>query len=178
MRISDPRSRRLHRRRLSVEGLESRGLLSSLTGSVGAARSAIASHAGDLEAQVMTPEPAARNDVVNANIVQEFVPLLYGPNSASPMTPTAREIKREMFTAAWEGQYTVGAPRFSDRASTIHAYAVSGGSNQFLKGKLNLELFPPADPVGDADARKPLCQPGHRHRGPFFLKTSFSREAT
>ena len=40
----------------------------------------------------------------------------------------------------------MGAPLFSDRASTIHAYAVSGGSNQFLKGKLNLVLFPPADP--------------------------------
>ena len=40
----------------------------------------------------------------------------------------------------------MGEPLFSDRASTIHAYAVSGGSNQFLKGKLNLVLYTPADP--------------------------------
>ena len=62
------------------------------------------------------------------------------------MTPTPREIKRQIFTAAWIGQYTVGPPRFADRASTIHAFAVSGGSNQFLKGKFNMVLFPPADP--------------------------------
>ena len=40
----------------------------------------------------------------------------------------------------------MGPPRFSDRASTIHAFAVSGGSNQFLKGKFNMVLFPPANP--------------------------------
>ncbi len=147
MRISDPRSRRWHRRRLSVEGLEGRGLLSGLAGALETARPiTLGPHGSDLEAQVMKADPSPTTDVVNANIIQEFVPLLYGPNSGSPMTPTAHEIKRESFTAAWQGQYTVGAPRFSDRASTIHAYAVSGGSNQFLKGKLNLELFPPADP--------------------------------
>jgi hypothetical protein len=48
------------------------------------------------------------------------------------MTPSAGELKNQIFTAAWTGQYTVGPPRFSDRATTIHAYAVSGGSNQFL----------------------------------------------
>jgi len=88
----------------------------------------------------------ATSDVVNSQVIQQFANLLYGPNSPTPMTPTPREIKRQIFTATWIGQYTVGPPRFSDRASTIHAFAVSGGSNQFLKGKFNMELFPPADP--------------------------------
>jgi hypothetical protein len=88
----------------------------------------------------------ATSDLVNSPLIQTFANLLYGPSSASPMTPSTQELRRQLFTAAWTGQYTVGPPSFSDRASTIHAYAVSGGSNQFLKGKLNLVLFPPADP--------------------------------
>src|SRR5262249_47344165 len=47
--------------------------------------------------------------------------------------------------ARWVGQYTVGSPRFLDRASTIHAWSKTGGSDQFLKGKLDLVLFTPAD---------------------------------
>jgi hypothetical protein len=62
------------------------------------------------------------------------------------MTPTPREIQRQIFTGRWIAQYTIGPPRFSDRASTIHAWSKTGGSDQFLKGKLNLVLFPPADP--------------------------------
>jgi hypothetical protein len=62
------------------------------------------------------------------------------------MTPTPREIKRQTFTGAWTGEYTIGGPRFSDRASTIHAWSKTGGANQFLKGKLDMVLFPPADP--------------------------------
>jgi hypothetical protein len=112
-----------------VEALETRELMST------------ASQSAALTAQI---EPQA--DLINSALIQEFANLLYGPNSPTPMTPTPQELKRQLFTAAWTGQYTVGPPRFSDRASTIHAYAVSGGSNQFLKGKLNLELFPPADP--------------------------------
>ncbi len=62
------------------------------------------------------------------------------------MTPTPREVKRETFVARWSGDYTIGPPTFSDRASTIHAWSETGGSNQFLKGKLQIELFPPANP--------------------------------
>jgi hypothetical protein len=82
----------------------------------------------------------------NPKVLQHFADLLYGPTSATPMTPTPREINRQTFTGRWIGQYTVGPPRFSDRASTIHAWSKTGGSNQFLKGKLDLALFPPADP--------------------------------
>ena len=46
---------------------------------------------------------------------------------------------------------------FADRATTIHAYAVSGGSNQFLKGKLNLVLFTPADPAATPTPGNPYA---------------------
>jgi hypothetical protein len=122
MALSDPRTRRPRRSQPLVEGLETRELMSA------------------------APAPNAGADLVNSAAIQHFASLLYGPDSPSPMTPTSRELKNQLFTAQWEGLYTVGSPRFSDRASTIHAYAVSGGSNQFLKGKLNITLFPPADP--------------------------------
>jgi hypothetical protein len=83
---------------------------------------------------------------LNPKVIQQSAKRLYGPSSATPMTPTPREIQREIFTGRWIGQYTIGPPRFSDRASTIHAWSKSGGSNQFLKGKLDMVLFPPADP--------------------------------
>jgi len=95
----------------------------------------------------MLPE-AARVDsfIPNPAVIEQSINLLYGPNSPTPMTPTPQEVKRETFTARWIGQYTVGPPTFSDRASTIHAWAKSGGANQFHKGKFQMELFPPANP--------------------------------
>jgi hypothetical protein len=135
---SDPRPRRPRRRRLLLEGLEGRELMSTATQS--AEVSTLTSQA-DPQTHLQ-----ATDDVVNSQVIQKFANLLYGPSSPTPMTPSPRTLKRQVFTAAWIGQYTVGSPRFSDRASTIHAFAVSGGSNQFLKGKFNMELFPPADP--------------------------------
>jgi hypothetical protein len=126
--FSDPRPRRPRRSQPVVEGLESRELMSTATA-----------------------------NLVNSPVIQQFANLLYGPNSANPTTVTPQEIKRQVFTAAWVGQYTVGSPRFSDRASTIHAYAVSGGSNQFLKGKINMELFPPADPAATPTPGNPYA---------------------
>ena len=87
---------------------------------------------------------------LNPNVIDQFANLLYGPSSPTPMTPSARELKRQTFTGSWVGEYTIGPPRFSDRASTIHAWSKTGGSNQFLKGKLDMVLFPPADPSADA----------------------------
>ena len=72
--------------------------------------------------------------------------LLYGPGSATPRTPTPREAKRETFTARFVGTYTVAPPRFNDRASTIQFYSKDGGSNSSKIAKLEMVLFPPADP--------------------------------
>ena len=74
-----------------------------------------------------------------------------------PGTPTPREIRRETFTARWVGQYTIGPPRFSDRASTIHLYGTAGGSNQFFRGKFNIAIFPPADPAATPTPGNPFA---------------------
>jgi hypothetical protein len=116
---------RMRRCRPLVEGLETRDLLSHVIPK--------AAHGSASR----LPDPA---------VIQQVVALLYGPNSQTPMTPTASEVHRQEFAARWIGQYTIGPPGFSDRASTIHAFGVSGGSNQFLKGKFNITLSPPANP--------------------------------
>jgi hypothetical protein len=124
MRPYSPHGVESRRSRPTVEGLESRDLPSQLALGTGAAHGTL-------------PDPA---------VIQQAVNLLYGPNSLTPMTPTNQEIHRQTFIARWAGQYTVGAPRFSDRASTIHFYSPSGGSNQFQSGKFQMVLFPPANP--------------------------------
>ncbi len=121
-----------------VEGLETRKLMSTATQSAEVQNVA--------ETANSTQQHQATTDVVNSPADPEIRQLALRAQLAHADDPHPRELKRQIFTAAWIGQYTVGPPRFSDRASTIHAYAVSGGSNQFLKGKLNLVLFPPADP--------------------------------
>ncbi len=103
------------------------------------AQARVGSHHGFYGSQPQGP-------FLNPRVIAQSANLLYGPGSATPMTPSPREIKRETFTARWIGHYTIGTPRFSDRASTIHFYGVDGGSNAFLKGKFQIALFPPADP--------------------------------
>ena len=71
--------------------------------------------------------------------------LLYPPSSPTGHPDPTRDPSPDLHRP-WVGQYTIGPPRFSDRASTIHIYGVDGGSNQFLKGKFQMALFPPADP--------------------------------
>jgi hypothetical protein len=90
-------------------------------------------------------------------VIANSIDLLYGPNSLTPMTPTPAEVRRQTFTARWIGTYTVGPPTFSDRALTIHAYSKSGGSNQFLKGKLQLRIFPPSDPGATPNPGNPYA---------------------
>ncbi len=117
------RPRRPRRSNPIVEGLETRALLSAAATASGTRASAAA----------------------DSRILRQAADALYS-TSRQPGTPTQREIRRETVTAQWIGQYTIGPPRFSDRASTIHLYGVSGGSNQFLKGKFQIALFPPANP--------------------------------
>lgn len=121
----DRAARGSHRRRPVVEGLEARDLPSP-NGLIG---------------------KRAPGPFLNPKIIQQSVELLYtGPNATTPMTPTPQEVRRETITAQWTGQYIVGPPTFSDRASTIYFHAVDGGSNAFLKGKFQMVLYPPANP--------------------------------
>jgi hypothetical protein len=94
---------------------------------------------------------------VNPAVIQQFSNLLYGPNAQTPMTPSAAEIQRQTFTVQWIGQYTVGAPRFSDRASTIHLWSKNGGGDALLKGKIDMVLFPPADSAATPTPGNPFA---------------------
>ena len=87
----------------------------------------------------------APGNFLNPAVIAQAAKELYSATTP-PGLPTPREIHRQIFTARWIGQYTIGPPRFSDRADTIHLYGVDGGSNQFLIGKFQIALFPPADP--------------------------------
>lgn len=127
-----------------LEGLEVRELLS--TGmSAAAARRAQAAEVAHPDSPNGLSGKKAAGPFLSSAVIKRAASDLYQAD-VPPGLPTPREIRRQVFTAQWVGQYTIGAPRFSDRADTIHLYGVSGGSNEFLKGKFNIALFPPADP--------------------------------
>ena len=58
-----------------------------------------------------------------------------------------RDPPRRYSLARWVGQYTIGPPRFSDRASTIHALRRLGRIQPVPQGQVRHgTLSPPADP--------------------------------
>ncbi len=150
------------RHRPGFESLEARDVPSTTTI---AAHSALPGHAADttltpiatpsapsaqaaeaaLAQTVTTKSRTGQTPFPDPAVIANSINLIYGPNSLTPRTPTPAEVKRETFVARYVGTYTVGTPRFSDRSVTIHAYSKTGGSNQFLKGKLQIVLFPPAN---------------------------------
>jgi hypothetical protein len=155
---------RRKRRRPGFEGLEARDLPSATPLSTGPVAPLPRPDAVTVQApgqsavqQIASAGLARRAPFPDPAVIANSINLIYGPNSATPRNPTPTEVKRETFTAKWVGTYTVGPPRFSDRVSTIHAYAKAGGSNQFLKGKLQLVLFPPADPKATPNPGNPFA---------------------
>jgi hypothetical protein len=177
-----PRDRRVRgqgRHRPVVESLEARDLPSSVLQKPAPARlehrahaaavqslahpAAASSHAGAARNTAHTDSPNGLlgkqppGSFLDPKVIAQFANLLYGPSSPNPMTPTAHEINRQIFTGRWIGEYTVGDPRFSDRASTIHVWSKTGGSNQFIKGKLDMALFPPADPAATPTPGNPYA---------------------
>jgi len=112
---------------------------------------------------------------VNENYLRSLVGQLYGPlTTATPVTvgnqtfapgtysvpqPTPGEVHRETFWAEFAGDYSVGAPRFSNQAVTIHIYSNgrSVTSNQFLNGRAQIVLFPPADPTAKPTTNDPVA---------------------
>jgi hypothetical protein len=158
------RRRPRYKSRPMLEGLEPRNLLSAAGGaSAGSAYLAVvdrelAAYGGsanqahvDSSSGLTGTNPAG--PFLNPTVIRRAAEYLYGSGAA----PTKREINRQTFTARWVGQYTIGPPRFSDREDTIHLYGTSGGSNQFLKGKFNIALFPPADPGATPTVGNPFA---------------------
>jgi hypothetical protein len=105
----------------------------------------------DLPAAYHPPFPPVR---LAPSLVKTLVSEIYGPVTAPDGTvypvpqPTPAEIQRETFYSQWIGTYTIGPPRAEGRASTIHIYSNgnNAGSNQFLKGRSQILILPPADP--------------------------------
>ena len=133
-----------------LEGLETRELLSAASpATIGAASRPVPARPAAILAHPDSPNgllgKRAPGSFLDPALLQQVATAIYNPNTP-PGTPTSQEIRRETFTARWVGKYTIGPPRFSDRASTIHLYGVTGGSNQFYKGKFNIAIYPPADP--------------------------------
>lgn len=160
MPASDPRRRLPGRRQLrpTIDGLESRELPS--TAALAAALHSMARRPAAVVARPMSPSgllgSRAPGPFVNPALLRQIAATLY-PASSPPGSPTPAELRRQTFTARWEGQYTIGPPRFADRASTIHLWGTSGGANQFLRGKLDAALFPPADPTATPTPGNPYA---------------------
>ncbi len=162
MPASNPRrrlpGRRRHQHRPTIDGLEMRELLSTASLAPGlhsTARrpTAIVAHPDSPNGLLGSRSPGP---FANPYLLRHIAASLY-PASSPPGSPTPAEIRRQTFTARWEGQYTIGPPRFSDRASTIHMWGTAGGSNQFLRGKLDAVLFPPADPAATPTPGNPYA---------------------
>jgi hypothetical protein len=130
-----------------VEGMETRDLLSALLLSTPGHQQAV------VQTRSVQPQLVAYSPT-DQSLLQQFAQELYGSNPPSP-----RELRRETFTAKFLAYYTVGPPRFSDRASTIHG--VTRGdvavSNQFLKGRAQFVLFPPANPTATPNYGNPYA---------------------
>lgn len=160
MPASDPRRRLPARRqhRPTIDGLEPRELPS--TAALAAALHSLARRPAAVVARPMSPNGLIGHGppapFVNPALLRQIAATLY-PASSPPGSPTPAELRRQTFTARWEGQYTIGPPRFSDRASTIHLWGTAGGANQFLRGKFDAALFPPADPAAPPTPGNPYA---------------------
>ena len=159
-------------RRLIVEGLESRELpaASPLLGARPAVElgSGLSTVAPAVQAQAALTNPTSDlASRVSPALLASFVKTLYGPvhfagNAQFPAgsypvpQPTPAEIRRETFYAKFSGFFYVGPPRFSNQAATIHFYSKGNSlvSNQFLKGRASMVLFPPADPSAQPEPRR------------------------
>jgi hypothetical protein len=153
-----------HRRRLGFEGLEARDLpstiplaLEPLTSGPHSRAAMVPALAQPAAPQLASADSAQRTPFPNPAVIANSLNLLYGPGSATPRIPTPREATRETFTARFVGTYTVGPPRFNDRASTIHFFSKDGGSNASKIAKMQMVLFPPADPNGAPTPGNPFA---------------------
>jgi len=118
--------------------------------------------------QVLNNNPLVQQaPVSDPGLVAGFAGTVYGPVTGPDgrvytdvPQPTPAEIRRETFSSRFVGNYTVGPPRTADRASTIRIYSNGrdAGANQFLHGRAQLLILPPADPGTKPDpATNPIA---------------------
>lgn len=111
--------------RPSVEGIEARVLLSTVTALGHRARSRPAPIVAQADPDESTNPPN---------------PLFFPTGQ-----PTPHEAARQVFGARFSGPFTVGRGRFSSQSQQLYIRG-AGGSNQFLHGDTQLAIVTPADP--------------------------------
>jgi hypothetical protein len=137
-----------------------------------------AAYTGATSAKVSNAAPrksAGTPSSVNESLLQSLVSQLYAPvTTTAPITvgnqtfpagtyavpqPTPSEVRRQTFWLEFQGNYTVGAPRFSNESSTVHIFSNgrSAVSNASLNGRAELVLFPPADPTATPTTLDPIA---------------------
>jgi hypothetical protein len=84
---------------------------------------------------------------------------IFPPGTYKVPQPSQAEIRRETFWTEFVGHYSVGAPRFSNQSATIHIFSNGRDvtSNQFLLGRGQVLLFPPADPNAKPTTEDPVA---------------------
>jgi hypothetical protein len=145
-----PQSSSQNRCRPGLEGLETRALMSTTTTT--AASTPISSLVKGFVRQLYGPVTITRPTIVDGKV---FPPGTY----TDVPQPTAAEVKRQTFTARFVGSYFVGPPRFSNQAETIHIFSngKNATSNQFLRARAQVLLFPPADPHATPTTNDPVA---------------------
>ena len=147
--------RRRHRLWPSLERVEPLVLLSNITDLM-----VLNSDAVDRRAlQAFQAGGSAGSGAVAAASNSKFVPSATSiavPENQGPQgtnlilmptgTPTRRELKRQRFTATFEGHYTIGAGQFSTQALQIHINAV-GAANTMLHPDIQVRIAKPVDPA-------------------------------
>jgi hypothetical protein len=157
---------RARRYRPGLEGLEARELPSAVP-----VAGAVPAHTERATPGRGGPAPSW----VNEGLLQGLARALYAPvTTATPIQvggqvfpagtypvpqPTPAEVRRQTFWVEFVGRYWVGPPRFANQSATIHIYSNgrSVTSNQFLQGRAQVLLFPPADPTATPTTNDPVA---------------------
>jgi len=147
--------RRRHRLRPALERIEPLVLLSNITDLMALNADAVDSRA----LRAFQSGGSASGGVAAASSSSGFIPSKTSiaiPENQGPQgtnlilmptgTPTARELKRQRFTATFEGHYTVGAGQFSTQALQVHINAV-GVANTIAHPDIQVRIAKPVDPA-------------------------------
>ena len=149
------RHRHRHRLRPGLERIEALVLMSNITDLMALNADAVDNHA----LRALQAGATSGTGVTSASSSSGFVPSKTSiaiPENQGPQgtnlvlmptgTPTARELKRQRFTATFEGHYTVGAGQFSTQALQVHINAV-GAANTMLHPDIQIRIAKPVDPA-------------------------------
>jgi len=150
---------------LAHAGLHSTPAYLDLVPTIEERRAARAS-AGAIHSLADSGQAQRQPNQVDPSLLPAILNAMYGPVTAPngqvfPVPqPTPAEIRRETFVSQFVGTYYIGPPRTTDRGPTIRIFSHgnNAGSNQFLKGRAQILILPPANPNAKPDlATNPIA---------------------